>query len=46
MGLEDVSEYFLTAIVAVEDHRFYSHSGIDLLATGNALFVNVRRAFI
>ncbi|MCL2383034.1 MAG: transglycosylase domain-containing protein [Oscillospiraceae bacterium] len=39
--IDEISEYFLTAIVAVEDHRFYNHPGIDLLATGNALFVNV-----
>ena len=42
MELEDICNYFLSAIVAVEDHRFYRHSGIDLIATSHALFVNVR----
>lgn len=34
---------YLHAVVAVEDHRFYSHHGIDLLAIGRA-FVNDLRA--
>lgn len=40
--IEDISEDFLIAIVAIEDHRFYSHSGFDLLASARAIFVNVK----
>ena len=40
--LEDISTDFLTAIVAIEDHRFYSHSGIDTIAAVRAMFVNVK----
>lgn len=40
--IEDISEDFLNGIVAIEDHRFYSHSGIDILSTSHALFVNVK----
>jgi membrane peptidoglycan carboxypeptidase len=39
---EDMSEDFVKAVVAIEDHRFYSHSGIDILATAHAIFVNIR----
>ena len=38
---EDMSEEFKAAIVAVEDHRFYNHSGIDFWATGHAMYVNI-----
>jgi penicillin-binding protein 1A len=30
------------AFIAVEDHRFYSHIGVDPIALGRALFSNVR----
>jgi penicillin-binding protein 1B len=36
--LADVSPYLQNAIIASEDARFYSHSGIDILAIGRALF--------
>lgn len=40
--IEDVSPDFLNAIVAVEDHRFYKHNGIDLISTVKAIFTNVK----
>ena len=40
--IEDVSPDFLNAIVAVEDHRFYKHSGVDLISTVKAIFTNVK----
>ena len=40
--LDDVSIDFKNAIVAVEDHRFYSHSGVDFIGTARAIFVNVK----
>jgi len=29
--LERISPYFLQAVIATEDHRFYEHRGIDKL---------------
>lgn len=39
---DDVPDYYLKAVVSVEDHRFYSHSGVDILATGRAMFNNIK----
>jgi len=30
--IDGISKDFLDAIVSVEDHRFYNHNGIDLIA--------------
>lgn len=30
------------ATIAIEDHRFYSHFGIDLIGTARAIYVNLR----
>ncbi|MGL4453079.1 MAG: transglycosylase domain-containing protein [Sarcina sp.] len=40
--LEDVSEDFLIAIVAIEDRRFFEHEGIDIISLGRALINNLR----
>lgn len=39
---EDLPETYLQAVIAVEDHRFYEHGGIDLLAMGRALWNDLR----
>lgn len=39
--INNVSTYFLDAIVAIEDHRFYSHYGFDFIAIGRAVFTNI-----
>lgn len=36
-SLEGLPETYLQAVVATEDHRFYQHNGIDILAIGRAL---------
>lgn len=41
-ALHDLPETYLQAVVAVEDHRFYEHGGIDLLAMGRALWNDLR----
>ena len=38
----DVSEKFAKAIICFEDKRFYSHPGVDLLATCRALWYNIK----
>ena len=42
VGFEDVSPYFFKAIIAVEDSRFYNHSGIDHRGLIRALLTNLR----
>lgn len=41
-ALEGLPETYLKAVIAVEDHRFYEHGGIDLLAMGRALWNDLR----
>lgn len=41
VSIDDVSEDYLNAVIAVEDHRFYKHFGFDPIATMNALFSNI-----
>lgn len=41
VNITDVSKDYLSATIAVEDHRFYSHFGFDPIATVSALFHNI-----
>ena len=38
ISLSDMSEYLPKAYVAIEDERFYKHSGIDIMRTARATF--------
>ena len=40
--LEDLPKIYLDAVISVEDHRFYEHSGIDIIATCRAIFINIK----
>ncbi|MEO5740238.1 MAG: PBP1A family penicillin-binding protein [Vicinamibacterales bacterium] len=40
--LNQISAYLRDAVVAVEDHRFHSHLGVDPIAVGRAVFRDVR----
>lgn len=40
--IENITIDFKNAIIAVEDHRFYNHKGIDLISTTKAIFTNIR----
>lgn len=40
--LEAVSPHLVTAIVAIEDQRFYDHGGVDMVRIGGALVANLR----
>ena len=40
--LKDLPEFYLDAVIAVEDRRFYSHGAIDPIAIARAVFVNVK----
>jgi penicillin-binding protein 1A len=43
LRLGDLPSELPAALVAVEDHRFWRHSGIDFIGLGRALWVNVTR---
>ena len=40
LRLEDMSPYIPQAVIAIEDHRFYSHFGFDPIGFGRAMFRN------
>ncbi|MGE5647643.1 MAG: transglycosylase domain-containing protein [Acidobacteriota bacterium] len=40
--LAQISPFLRKAVVAVEDHRFYKHGGIDLIGVARAVFRDVR----
>ncbi len=40
--LEELPELYKDGVVAVEDSRFYYHSGIDLISIARAFFRNIR----
>ena len=46
LALADMSRFIPAAVLAAEDHRFFDHGGIDLLAVGRALVVNASRGEI
>src|SRR5271165_3084290 len=39
---EDLPDYFVKAVIATEDRRFFSHFGIDVIGTLRALTVNAK----
>ncbi len=41
VSYEEVSSYFLNAVVAIEDHRFYEHMGIDVFAIMRSTLTNL-----
>ena len=38
----DLPQFYIDATISVEDHRFESHFGIDLIATGRAAFTDIK----
>lgn len=39
---EDIPEIYFKAVVAVEDRRFYSHPGFDIIGTARAVYNDIR----
>lgn len=39
---DEVPEIFINAVVSVEDKRFFSHSGFDLISIGRAIVTNIK----
>lgn len=42
VSLSDVPNYYKNAIIAVEDHRYYDHGAIDIIAIGRAIVSNIQ----
>lgn len=40
--IDQVPENFKNAIIAVEDHRFRTHNGIDLITTARSMLENIK----
>ncbi|MFF2446294.1 transglycosylase domain-containing protein [Neobacillus sp. NPDC058068] len=40
--ITEIPNSMTNAIVAIEDHRFYQHSGVDLIGTSRALFRDLK----
>lgn len=38
---DELPQRYLDAVVAIEDHRFYTHGGIDLIAIGRAALTDI-----
>lgn len=41
VSINDVPEYYKNAVIAVEDHRFYNHRAIDVIAITRAIYTNI-----
>ncbi|MFQ3549249.1 MAG: PBP1A family penicillin-binding protein [Armatimonadota bacterium] len=40
--LKDIPQYLKDATIAIEDARFYKHSGVDMRAIGRAIYRNIQ----
>ena len=40
--LDNISEDYKNAVVAIEDHRFYTHSGIDIFSIVRSMYANIK----
>ena len=39
---DELPEIYVDAVLSVEDHRFYNHPGIDVIAIGRAVFNDIK----
>lgn len=42
VSIKDVPEYYINAVIAVEDHRFKEHGAIDIISIGRAIVSNIQ----
>lgn len=40
--ISELPQMYLDAVISVEDHRFYKHSGIDVIAIGRAIINDIK----
>ncbi len=41
-SFEELPETYVDAVIAAEDHRFYEHNGVDVIALGRALVNDIK----
>lgn len=41
-NFSELSQMYKNAVIAVEDHRFYKHNGIDIIAIGRSAFNDIK----
>ena len=46
VNIEDLPPYLIDAVLAVEDRRFYSHPGIDIIGLSRAMLANLRAGHV
>ena len=46
VSIEDLPPYLVDAVLAVEDRRFYSHPGIDIIGLSRAMLANLRAGHV
>lgn len=42
ISIDQISQNYINAVIAVEDHRFYLHKGIDIISIANAAFSDIK----
>lgn len=42
VNLDDIPDIYINAVISVEDHRFYKHGGIDIIAIGRAFLHDLK----
>ena len=40
--LQELPQIYLNAVISIEDHRFYEHGGVDIIAIGRALVNDIK----
>lgn len=40
--LEEIPHIYIDAVISVEDHRFYTHNGIDIVSIGRAIVNDIK----
>lgn len=39
---EELPQTYIDAVIAIEDHRFYKHNGVDIIGVARAIFNDIR----
>ncbi len=43
VSINDISNDFKNALIAIEDHRFKEHNGIDIITTTRSMLENIQK---
>lgn len=41
-NIDEISDYLIEAVIAVEDKNFYKHNGFDYMRIAKAMFINIK----